>query len=93
MSEIENYNETLNREEFVASCLKLIKFISVGEKNHLVNFKPCIPEQACFSHQPQISAVSRAILEEDELYQLPVEDRLLARGKHKDLRLKQKQNL
>ena len=91
LKEISEFNEALDCEEFVASCLLLIKTLSVGEKQHLLQFKAShqSPKQSRspFSHHPEINPVSKAILVEDELYKVPVEHRLLARGKHRDHKL------
>jgi len=88
LREIEDYNETLDEDEFVASSLELIKTVSNADKNYLLSYKPhSFDKYDKFSHHPEINPVSKAILAEDELYKVPVEHRLLAHGKHRDHKL------
>lgn len=98
---MESLDETLDEEEFVESCLMLYKTLNVEDRAHLVNFridqtkgasphKHYVDENLTFI--PQINPVSKAILENDQLYSIPVEERLLLRGKVKQDRIRRLQS-
>ncbi len=86
---MEQLNETLDLEEFIESCLMLYKTLSVTDKANLLNFKPDGQNQdtkqhSNFTFAPEINIVSKAILENDQLYTIPVEERLLMRGRFRE---------
>lgn len=90
LSEMEQLDETLDVEEFVESCMMLLKTLNVSDRSELLNFRFPSHKLATGSYEnenhtfaPQINPVSKAILENDQLYSIPVEERLLLRGRVK----------
>jgi hypothetical protein len=92
---METLDETLDEEEFIESCLMLYKTLNVADRVQLVNFKlivgkgsPKRYENEHLTFAPQINPISKAILENDQLYSIPVEERLLLRGRVKQDKLR-----
>jgi hypothetical protein len=75
VDEIRRFNESLDIEEFIASCLNLLKTVTVVERENLLNWKHKVSKdfEPKKTFHPSISKVSKAILNEDAFYSLPVE--------------------
>lgn len=94
LQEVSDFNENLDVEEFIGSCLNLLKTLSVAEKDSLLNWKFQPKENPALQHsfRPEINRVSEAILSEDQFYSLPVQERLLIREEARRAKIRKKQD-
>ena len=66
LTEVKDFNCALDAEEFIGSCLNLLKTLSVAERALLVDWRSkqeSTLEQHSF--RPEINPISKAILGED----------------------------
>ena len=88
MNELRDFDESLDREEFIDSCQNLLSTVSGADKRTLISFdKKVANEKPCYNFQPKINAQSKTILRNDQLRHMAVEDRLLVRGQIKNAKL------
>ena len=88
MNELRDFDESLDREEFIDSCQNLLSSVSGADKRTLLGFdKKVAQDRPGYNFQPKINAQSKTILRNDQLRHMAVEDRLLVRGQIKDAKL------